>query len=225
MSALISGVSTEPMCPSHDSGHAEPSEEMKNSTPATIRPPRRPRKCARTPPTAPPIRHPQRAPALVKPSRLRRAPSDFGQPHGRHEVQLDRFGRAGDDGGVITEQQSAERGNDREGDEKAGMRAAGGARSRSLRHALSPWSDYVFQPARVRIPRPPSSGRRSVVIAVSDSKPDLVPRSALTYLLRAIRASGAERRSRASRARRARGDPRPGSHGDPSGGGSCAARG
>ncbi len=43
MSALISGVSTEPRPPMTDSGQAEPSDETKNSTPATIRPPRRPR--------------------------------------------------------------------------------------------------------------------------------------------------------------------------------------
>jgi hypothetical protein len=75
ISALISGVSTEPRWPSQDSGQADPSDETKKSTPATIRPPRRPRKCAMTPPSAPPIKQPQSAPAIVKPSRLSRAPS------------------------------------------------------------------------------------------------------------------------------------------------------
>jgi hypothetical protein len=42
-SALMSGVSSEPIPPMNDSGQADPNDEMKNNTPATIRPPRRPR--------------------------------------------------------------------------------------------------------------------------------------------------------------------------------------
>ena len=54
-------------------------------------------------------------------------PRAFGEAQRRDEILLDRIGRAGDDGGVVTEQQTAERGDDGQRDEKAGMSAAAGA--------------------------------------------------------------------------------------------------
>ena len=68
---------------------------------------------------APPMRQPHSAPAMVNPSRLSLAPS--AETHRRDEVLLDRISRAGDDGGVIAEQQTAERGDDGQRDEKTGM--------------------------------------------------------------------------------------------------------
>ena len=59
---------------------------------------------------------------MVKPSRLMRAL--FGEAQRRDEILLDRIGRAGDHGGVVTEQQTAERGDDGQRDEKAGMSGA-----------------------------------------------------------------------------------------------------
>ena len=59
------------------------------------------------------------------------------QAHGGNEILLDRFDRTGNDGSVVTEQQTAQCGDDRERDEKACMRSAGSL-GRRLRHALSP---------------------------------------------------------------------------------------
>ena len=48
----------------------------------------------------------------------------FGKTERRDEILLDRFGRAGDHRRVVTEQQSAERGDDGQRDEKAGVSGA-----------------------------------------------------------------------------------------------------
>jgi hypothetical protein len=43
-------------------------------------------------------------------------PRAFGEPQRRNEILLDCIGRAGDDGGVVAEQEATESGDDREGD-------------------------------------------------------------------------------------------------------------
>jgi hypothetical protein len=61
----------------------------------------------------------------------------FGKAERRDEIYLDRLDRAGDHRRVVAEQQSAERRDDRQDDEKAGMGARGGHGARGLRHAIS----------------------------------------------------------------------------------------
>src|SRR4051812_11683196 len=83
-----------------------------------------------------------------------------------------------------------------------------------------------FDPAGVRVWRPPFSGRESLVIALSDSK----PREKLRQLVRersylTLTACAAAPPNHASRAHEARGDRPPASRADPWACGSCAAAG
>ena len=108
-SALISGVSTEPSRRDrfrvgraegrHQEQHA--GDEQAAAAAEVVR---------HAPPRAPPMRQPNSAQAMVKPSTAE--PRAFGQAEWRDEIRsMDSVG-AGDDGGVVAEQQAAECGDD-----------------------------------------------------------------------------------------------------------------
>src|SRR5262249_35068746 len=64
------------MVPKPTSGHAEPIEPKRNMAPATIMPPRRPRRVETQPATNAPMMQPSSALEMVQPDKLLRAVSD-----------------------------------------------------------------------------------------------------------------------------------------------------
>ncbi len=90
-----------------------------NSTADTSRPPRRPIFCDIGPARAAPITQPSRAQEIAQPDRLSALVS--GRPRGAMKLCIDGADGAGNHGRVVTEQQSAECGHDRQTAHQRGL--------------------------------------------------------------------------------------------------------